>query len=96
VNEEEKSFPKSGYKKEAGEGFISEEGPVKNEKFMRDSNKDFKKFARDDEKMRFKKRPQREDFPVVEKDDMLVRKKSEKGKENSDNFSFSEAEPKKN
>ena len=96
VNEEEKSLPKGGYKKEAGEGFIAEEGQVKTEKFMRDSNKEFKKYNRTDENMRFKKRPQREDFPVVEKDDMLVRRKTEKGKDNNENFSFSETENKKN
>lgn len=92
------------------EGSFEAESEIKNEKFMRDSQKDYKKHNKyedmgensqtprkfEDKTIRFRKRPQGEEFPVVEKDDMLMRgKKGGRFQKKDSNFSFSETEPNK-
>ena len=94
----EKKFEKTEFEKK--DKFYEPEAVQNEEKFMRSSNREFKKFDRRDEKpTNFRKKPQRDDFPIVEKDDMLLRKKNRretKGKDSNFEFTETDADKKKN
>ena len=115
VNDDDEGGYKRSYPKKTGEnsnpeGFFEQESQVKTDKFMRNTQKDYNQFQREntetrktkendefsqEKPMRFKKRPMKnEGFPVVEKDDMLQRSKINKNQAKDSNFSFTETQPK--
>lgn len=75
--------------------FFENDEQIKSDKFMRDSKKELKKQNFDEKPMKFRKRPQDSEFPVIEKEDMLVRNKGQNQKnDKNSNFSFTETDPK--
>ena len=96
-NVEDEGFKEGNQKRfDRSEKFHQPEEIQNDEKFMKNSQREFKKYDNKDEKMSFRKRPQKEEFPVVEKEDMLMRKKTNRRENKGANFEFTETDKKKN